>query len=243
MTMMSNSDAIKGWSTMPGGAMDEYDDQGDFAKRHLLNDNLLRLLGPVEGRKILDAGCGQGYLSRILAGRGANVVGVEPAEAMIGRARQIERERHQGIFYVQEDLSSLSDVGQPFDAVVCSMMLLAIPEWRSAMASCVSALRPGGRFVFSVTHPAFENLLGRWQDCGHYKVDRYLDEYEMPGEYAMDFHRPLSTYVEEVIRLGCRIVELCEPGLDEAAARECRTEGIESYVRLPNFLIVCVVRA
>jgi len=91
MSKMTNAEAIASWSAMPTAALDSYDDQGDFPKRHLLNNHLLRLLGPVAGRRVLDAGCGQGYLSRLLAGRGATVVGVEPADAMIGRARELER--------------------------------------------------------------------------------------------------------------------------------------------------------
>ncbi|MGD7706319.1 class I SAM-dependent methyltransferase [Microlunatus sp. Y2014] len=236
---MSNAEAIARWSAMPASAMDAYDDQGDFPKRHLLNDHLLRLLGPVRGHRVLDAGSGQGYFSRILARHGADVTGVEPADALIERSRQLEQDSPLGIAYHQEDLAQLPAFDQPFDAVVCSMVLLAIPDWRPAMASCVSALRPGGRFVFSVVHPAFENLWRTWQRHGHYQLDRYLDEYEIPSAQGMsDFHRPLSAYVNEVISLGCRITELCEPGLDPAVAQRSGIDGIESYVQLPNFAII-----
>ena len=50
------------------------DPEGDFVKQHLLNPHVLRLLGDVRGRRILDAGAGQGYFSRMLAARGARVV-------------------------------------------------------------------------------------------------------------------------------------------------------------------------
>lgn len=242
MSMITNAEAIAAWSAMPTEAVDAYDDQGDFPKRHLMNENLLRMLGPVEGRKVLDAGSGEGYFSRLLAGRGAEVIGVEPADALLARARRVEQQRGQGIKYVQADLSSLPDVGQPFDAVVCSMVLLAVPAWQAAMAACVDALKPGGRFVFSITHPAFENLFETWREHGCYQLDRYLDEYEMPGPYATDFHRPLSAYLNEAIRLGCRITEVCEPGLDPQVADESRIDGIESYVALPNFLIISAER-
>jgi 2-polyprenyl-3-methyl-5-hydroxy-6-metoxy-1,4-benzoquinol methylase len=238
MTPISNAEAIAAWSAMPTEAIDALDDQGDFVKRHLLNDNLLRMLGPIEGRRVLDAGCGQGYFSRLLAGRGADVVGVEPADALIQRARAIEDERGQGIRFVQADLSDLPAVGQPFDAVVCSMVLLSVPAWQTAMASCVHALKPGGRFVFSVSHPAFEDLLSSWRANGCYRVDRYLDEYEMPGTHATDFHRPLSAYINQAISLGCRIIEVCEPGLDPRTARDSGIDGIESHVALPAFVII-----
>ncbi|MGW7684743.1 class I SAM-dependent methyltransferase [Kribbella sp. NPDC054772] len=242
MSTISNSEAIAAWSAMPSDAIEAYDDQGDFPKRHLMNGNLLRMLGPVDGRKVLDAGSGEGYFSRLLAEGGADVVGVEPATALLARAQKIEQERRQGIRFVQADLSTLPEVGQPFDAVVCSMVLLAIPAWQSAMAACVGALKPGGRFVFSITHPAFENLYPTWRDHGHYQLDRYLDEYEMPEGRAPDFHRPLSAYINEVISLGCRVTELCEPRLDPQVARDSGIDAIESYVALPNFLIVSAER-
>lgn len=238
MSTFNNSDAIAAWSAMPTDAVESYDDQGDFPKRHLMNEYLLRLLGPLDGRKVLDAGSGEGYFSRLLAERGAEVVGVEPADALLARAQTIEQERGQGIRYVQADLSTLPDVGQPFDAVVCSMVLLAVPDWQAAMSACVQAVRPGGRFVFSITHPAFENLYGTWREHGHYRLDRYLEEYAIPEGYAPDFHRPLSTYLNRLIALGCRITEVCEPGLDPQVAQDSGIDAIESYVALPNFLII-----
>ncbi|SDT42565.1 class I SAM-dependent methyltransferase [Microlunatus soli] len=242
MSTISNSDAIAAWSAMPADTVESYDAQGDFPKRHLMNEHLLRLLGPLDGRKVLDAGSGEGYFSRLLAERGAEVVGVEPADVLLARAQTIERERGQGITYVRADLSTLPEVGQPFDAVVCSMVLLAVPDLQSAMSACVDAMRPGGRFVFSITHPAFENLYGTWRQHGHYRLDRYLEEYTLPDGYAPDFHRPLSAYLKVLIGLGCRITEVCEPGLDPQVARESGIDAIDAYVALPNFLIIAAER-
>ncbi|HEY3607565.1 MAG TPA: class I SAM-dependent methyltransferase [Pseudonocardiaceae bacterium] len=210
---------------------------GDFAKRHLVNPVLLRLLGDVRGRRVLDAGCGNGYFSRMLAERGAHVVGVEPADALVSFARERETELGQGVAYVQADLARLPELGGPFDAVVCSMVLMAIPDWRTAMRACVAALRPGGVFVFAVVHPAFEQLFGTWRAHGEYRVRRYLAEYEIDGPTATDFHRPISAYLNELASLGCRLRECAEPGLDPSAV-DPEIPGLDGYVHLPNFLIV-----
>jgi 2-polyprenyl-3-methyl-5-hydroxy-6-metoxy-1,4-benzoquinol methylase len=159
------------------------------------------LLGDVRGRRVLDAGCGNGYFSRMLAGRGAEVVGVEPTEVMSAFAREKETELRQGVTYVQADLTRLPDLGNPFDAVVCSMVLMAIPDWRPAMRACVRALRPGGLFVFAVVHPAFELLADSWREHGKYQVRRYLADYEIVGPSASDFHRPISAYLNELASL------------------------------------------
>ncbi len=231
---------------MPREAMEAMEPDGDFAKRHLINPVLLRMLGDLRGQRVLDAGCGHGYFSRMLAARGARVTGVEPTDAMFAYSQEKEHADPQGIRYVQADLTQLPDLGNGhgFDAVVCSMVLPAIPDWKPAMRACVQALRPGGLFVFSVNHPAFEQLLTTWREHGEYRARRYLAEYEIPLTYATDFHRPISAYLNELAALGCRLREIAEPGLDPDFAREARdtTPGIESYVHLPNFLIAAAER-
>ncbi|MEO3849387.1 class I SAM-dependent methyltransferase [Streptomyces sp. B8F3] len=241
MTSRANEIAIDQWNTSTTReAMETTAQEGDFAKRHLVNPTLLRMLGDVRGRRLLDAGCGNGYVSRILAGQGAQVVGVEPTDVMCAFAREREVELRQGITYVQADLTRLPDLGAPFDAVVCSMVLMAIPDWKPAMRACVEAVRPGGLFVFALVHPAFEQLLSTWQKHGEYRLQRYLEEYEIVGAVASDFHRPLSAYLNELASLGCRLREVAEPGLDSAVAAEVRSAlpEIDGYVRLPNFLFV-----
>lgn len=233
----TNDAAIRQWDvTTSREALEATADEGDFAKRHLVNPELLRLLGDVRGRRVLDAGCGNGYVSRLLAARRADVVGVEPTASMVGFCRDKEAELGQGVRYVQADLARLPDLDGEFDAVVCSMVLMAIPDWRPAMRACVTALRPGGLFVFAVVHPAFEGLWGTWRDHGEYRVRRYLADYELAGPSGVDFHRPISAYLNELAGSGCRLREVVEPGLDPAV--EPAMPGIEAYVHLPNFLIV-----
>lgn len=87
----------------------------------------------------------------MLADRGAHVVGVEPGQSLFDFAMEQETVAPQHIRYVQADLSALPDLGVPFDAVVASMVLPAIPDWTGAMRACVHALKPNGLFVFTVT--------------------------------------------------------------------------------------------
>jgi 2-polyprenyl-3-methyl-5-hydroxy-6-metoxy-1,4-benzoquinol methylase len=237
----TNDAAIARWSAMPRNAVEATAHDGDFAKRHLINPVLLRMLGEVSGRRVLDAGCGSGYLSRMLAERGALVVGVEPGQAAFDFAVEREAQQPLGIRYVQADLCKLPDLGAGFDAVVSSMVLLAIPDWVGAMRACVSALAPGGVFVFSIIHPCYELLWPTWREHGEYRTREYLAEYEIDSPFGVDFHRPLSAYLNTLVDLGCRLREMAEPGLEPAAAAT-GPEGIDAYVHLPNFLIVAAER-
>src|SRR5262245_22478423 len=140
MSAWTNESAIGQWARTPREALAATAVDGDFAKRHLLNADVVRLLGEVAARRVLDAGCGNGYLSRILASRGAHVVGVEPAQALYEFAVAAEADEPRGIRYVQADVCAMPDLGAPFDAVVASMVLQSVPDWREALRACVSAL-------------------------------------------------------------------------------------------------------
>lgn len=242
MSEWTNQTAIDRWGAVPRDLLAEIPEGGDFCRRHLLNPALLRLAGPVSGRRVLDAGCGDGYLARMLAKAGAAVTGIEPAPSLFDFAVDSERAEPLGITYLQADLCRMpgsADLAH-FDAVVANMVLQAIPDWASALAACVAALRCGGRLVFSVNHPCFEQLAGTWRRYGAYQITEYLAEYSIELKYGPNFHRPLSTYLNEVIGLGLRIVEIAEPGLDAAAAaaEPDQFDDEHPYVHLPNFLLV-----
>src|SRR5690349_11351644 len=113
----SNDEVIAAWASAAGEAAN-FGEEGDFGRKHLLNPTIFALLGDVTGRRILDAGCGQGYLSRMLARRGAIVSGVEPAEGWFHYSLARETVEPLGITYLQRDLSALTGLEHRFDAVV-----------------------------------------------------------------------------------------------------------------------------
>ena len=237
----TNEEAIRRWAGFPREALDAMEPDGDFARRHLLNPVLLRMLGDVRGLRILDAGCGHGYLSRILAGRGAQLTGVEPAQPLYDYAAEREAGQPLGIRYVQADLCRLPDLGDPFDAVVANMVFLGIPDWAEAMRACIDALAAGGLLVFSITHPCFEQLGSSWREHGEYRTREYFAEYEIAERYASDFHRPLSAYLNQLASLGCYLREVAEPALDPGIAAAAGPDA-EACVHLPNFLVVAAER-
>ena len=238
---MEVSDANRGTVDAYSGLSDEFYDQlgddGGFQRRTLLNPAIFRLLGDVDGRKMLDAGCGHGYLSRLLARRGAEVTGVESADVPLDHARRREEEEPLGIRYLQRDLSRLGDLGSAFDAVVANMVLLDIPDWEAALADCVRVLAPGGLLVYSLHHPCWvPGNFESWAARGGVEITHYLDDHVQDvGGVAPNFHRPLSRYLNETIRLGCDLVEILEPQL---ARDDMETDDHEILTRVPNFIVI-----
>src|SRR5437763_5467774 len=146
---MANRDIIQRWSAGFQQA-EQFGAEGDFARRHLLNPAIFSLLGVARGKRILDAGCGQGYLCRLLARKGASVTGVEPAEALIRYALRREERDQLGIEYVQADLSTWTPPSEPFDAVIANRVLMDIPDYEPALKNCVAALVGQGGLIVSL---------------------------------------------------------------------------------------------
>ncbi|MEP6527906.1 MAG: class I SAM-dependent methyltransferase [Nocardioidaceae bacterium] len=238
----SEDECIAQWGQMSRSALAELDPDGGFEKRHLLNPAVLRMLGDVAGKRVLDAGSGQGYFSRMLAERGARVVSLEPAESLFQFSVEREAELSQGIDLIQADLTTV-DLPAEFDAVVANMVFLAIPRWKRALRATISALRPGGQLIFSIDHPCFEGIGQNWRSDHSIEVTDYLTEYAMPRRHATDFHRPLQTYLNAVTNNGGTITEIAEPRLDPSlVGAPDAPDGAEALTHIPNFLIVSARR-
>ncbi|MCU0548179.1 MAG: class I SAM-dependent methyltransferase [Leptolyngbya sp. Prado105] len=120
---------------------------------------LLQLCQPAEGLHILDLGCGEGYCSRELRRCGADRVhGMDLSQRMIDAARSQEIQEPLGIQFEAGCATSLSQFSEAeFDLVVAVFLFnyLSIEQTQQCMAEVVRVLRPGGRFIFSIPHPAF----------------------------------------------------------------------------------------
>ena len=120
-----------------------------------------RMLDLQPGERVLDIACGNGLTSRRMAAMGAEVVATDFSEEMIAYARRRTTEYEGRLtFDVLDatDETALLALGEgQFDAAICHMALFDMAEIDPLMRSLRRLLRPGGRFVFSVIHPCFNN--------------------------------------------------------------------------------------
>lgn len=104
--------------------------------------DLLPLLDPEPGERILDLGCGTGQLTAKIAESGAHVIGLDRSVEMIGQARQ----NYPNLEFKLADAVSFAFSGE-FDAVFSNAALHWIRQPEKVIRSMASSLRPGGRFV------------------------------------------------------------------------------------------------
>ena len=225
--------------------------------------------GKREGLKVLDLACGQGVLCRKLAAAGCRVTGVDAAEALIAAAKEREARDGLGIRYVVADVTRLADeegkLGAGLEAGVFDAVTIVLavqnmtplsPVWRA----CRAALKPGGKLVIVMMHPAFRiprrsdwlwepSVEGGTQSriIRRYLSSESIEIQTHPGLAAhgknatttTHFHRPLQAYINTLGNAGLlidHIEEWTSHKFSEAGPRKAALD--RSRKEIPMFLAI-----
>jgi SAM-dependent methyltransferase len=224
----STSETVRGnRSWWDAAAADYLAEHGDFLgdDRFVwcpegLDEEDAALLGDVRGLDVLEVGCGAAQCSRWLAARRARVVGLDLSAGMLDQARELGRRpgapAPAGL--IQADARALPLADGTFDVAFSAygaVPFVADPE--RIMGEVARVLRPGGRWVFALTHPvrwAFPDDPG---PGGLTATRSYFDrtpyvETDAAGRvlYA-EHHRTLGDRVQDVVQAGLRLERLVEP--------------------------------
>jgi 2-polyprenyl-3-methyl-5-hydroxy-6-metoxy-1,4-benzoquinol methylase len=233
-------------------AWDDFVEHGDYYRSELHGPALLDACGDLAGRDVLDLGCGQGWFTRRLAGRGARVTGVDWSPRLIERARRYEADAPQGARYAVLDAAQVDAHFAPasFDLVTGCMSLMDMPAPGAALAAARALVRPGGRIVMSVTHPVTEATYRAWErDAQGRKLSLRIDRYFEAGTTLVDwnmarvatpfrtvvYRKTLEQWSALIEEAGLVITRLREPRPDaETIARRIE---LADAARVPFFLL------
>lgn len=167
----------------------------------------------LDGLDILDAGCGPGLYSEILAGRGARVHAIDVTPEMVEIARA--RLSPFGIEVTCADLAAplawLRD-GQ-FDLVLSPLVLDHIRDWHKTLAEFHRVTRPGGSLVISLNHPMSDWKLQDGQGV-YYDTELYALDWVSFGDpvpRVTAYRRPLEAALNPLIETGWTIDRILEP--------------------------------
>lgn len=210
--------------------------QYDNSELDILHPVLHAEMGDVCGKVVADYGCGEGKLLRELADRGAHVHGYDISAAMIDAS--LARVPDATLAVIESGRMPVVDAS--LDAVVSNLTFMMVPtrdEVSAIFTDIARALRPGGSFVYCVTHPAFidkrfstyHNVFSRPFHYGEEGVAYQFvlhrrDGNEVTDEAFIDHHYSLETYLN---LLG-------ENGLSFQRLREVMLPG----ERFPPYLVV-----
>jgi 2-polyprenyl-3-methyl-5-hydroxy-6-metoxy-1,4-benzoquinol methylase len=135
----------------------------DRFRTELTDEVVLDALGPCEGLRVLDAGCGEGYLARELARRGAKVTGLDTSSALINAGRGEAERLGLTVEHYVASIESIPGRDHTFDAVVCNHVMTGVNDPAAALKEIGRVTKPRGRIVILMLHPCFYtgNTAGR----------------------------------------------------------------------------------
>ncbi|HYB68835.1 MAG TPA: class I SAM-dependent methyltransferase [Candidatus Acidoferrales bacterium] len=237
----------------------------DYFRDEMNNPAALKIVGRVKDKQLLDLSCGEGYNTRILAKKGARVVGVDFSKEMIKQARQREKRDRLGIRYYVSDAADLKELESAcFDVVTCFMALMDIERYEDAISQVARVLKKNGRFVFSITHPCFEygdtvggEPIAEWKyeegkenategKPGHLEIRRYFGITRCEVSWDMNrlvkpfrttaFHRTLTDYFEALHKSGFVVTRLVEPRPTSRGVSEY--PSLRKHMLIPHSIII-----
>ena len=163
---MSQSTATASGQTSPSANVDDseiakfselasrwWDPSSEFKPLHQINPLRLNHIDNrvgLDGKRVLDVGCGGGILAESMAARGARVTGIDLSAAALSVARLHLLESGEQVEYldIAAEAMAAQSPGQ-FDVVTCLEMLEHVPDPASTVRACCELVRPGGKVFFS----------------------------------------------------------------------------------------------
>ncbi|WP_312034564.1 class I SAM-dependent methyltransferase [Actinoplanes sp. TBRC 11911] len=176
------------------------------------------LLGDVRGKRVLELGAGAAAGSRWLHQQGAEVTALDLSAGMLRHARAGERRTGVRVPLVQADALALPFADSVFD-IVCTAFgaIPFVADSAAAMREVARVLRPGGRWVFSLTHPMRWIFWDEPDESGLVARNSYFDrspyvETDEDGTPTyLEQHRTLGDRVRELVAAGFVLHDLIEP--------------------------------
>ena len=240
------------WTKLARAGYDTYRD-------HLNTPAFFELLPDIAGLSGLDIGCGEGHNTRLLARRGAQVIGIDIAENFIAHARQAEADEPLGIEYRVASAVELPFGDRTVDFATGFMSFMDVPEKDRVFAEAFRVLQPGGFLQFSICHPCFDtphrrNLRdaeGRTYaiEIGDYfrNLEGNVDEWVfsaappeatagLPKFKTPRFTRTLSQWLNLLFETGFRLERLAEPRPTDETVHIC--PGLQDAQIVSYFLHV-----
>ena len=194
----------------------------DIYRTELTHHAILGALDPQPGETIVDAGCGEGWLSRASAQKGADVVGVDLCPEFIEAARSASNGQVNHPSYELGDVRDLPVADKFADVVVSNHVLNDIPDPDTAIKEFARVLRDHGRLVILLLHPCFYTAQAeRVEHAQPFLAGEYFNQriVRQPFKIAgitspaetVTYVYPLEFYFSALTQAGFAVTKLSEP--------------------------------
>ncbi|MEE1675553.1 bifunctional GNAT family N-acetyltransferase/class I SAM-dependent methyltransferase [Agarivorans aestuarii] len=203
---------------------------------HYERPSLQAMLGDLQGKRVLDLGCGSGVYAEYLLAEGAVVTAIDGSAEMI----ELVNQKLAGkVRCYQQDLGAglPEESDASYDMVICPLMLHYLEDLNPLFADVKRVLVSGGQFVFSTHHPMVD--IEASSSGNYFATELITEQWDTVGKpVAVSFYRrPLSALIGALSNNGMLLAELSEGKPSEAL----KTISLEHYQRLsehPQFLFI-----
>jgi SAM-dependent methyltransferase len=176
------------------------------------------LLGDVTGRRVLEIGCGAAQCSRWLREHGADPVATDISAGQLAQGRRLDRKTGVAVPLVQADAQRLPFADSSFD-LACSAYggVPFVADSARVMREVARILRPGGRWVFSTTHPVrwcFRDdpgPAGLVVEASYFDRRAYVEQDDDGTATYVEHHRTIGDRVREIVAAGLELIDIVEP--------------------------------
>ncbi|MBO4450599.1 MAG: class I SAM-dependent methyltransferase [Clostridiales bacterium] len=212
---------------------------------------LISLLPDLEGKRILDLGCGSGERCIDYIKRGAaKVTGIDISEKMLEAAKNENADPR--ITYIRMPMEDIGELNETFDVAISSLALHYVEDFEGVVKNVYRLLNDGGIFLFSQEHPlstCYSGDADRWTRDGngrkiHANIANYCVEGRKDSTWFVEgiqrYHRMFSTIVNTLADNGFEILKMAEPYPTDALV-EKYPEYYDLYHK-PDFLFVKAVK-
>ena len=198
-------------------------DQNQIESRRAATDEaILQAVMRYEPRRVLDVGCGEGWLTRALANRSVEVVGVDGCNALVDRAILKGGGCFRAIGY-DDIIADQAILGQSYDMIVCNFSLLG-EEIGDLLRSLQQAIVSDGHLLIQTIHPFTSSQEQPYVDG--WKIETFNNFGGAFRESMPWYYRTVSSWFQQVSESGWRICEFQEP--------------IHSQTKIPlSLLLIC----
>ena len=195
------------------------------------------LFPDVNGKDVLDLGCGYGWHCKYAAEQGAkSVLGIDQSRLMIAEA-----DKRNAAPCVQYRVCSLQDYDYPaeaYDLVISNLVLHYVEDLDTVYRNVFETLRPGGVFLMNIEHPTFTAGVNQtFAADGAWPVDNYyypgLRETNFLGHTVTKYHHTLTQILMGLIKAGFRL-----EAVEEAMPPEAWRSAMPEEMRRPMMLLV-----
>jgi len=212
-----------GWDKNGSEYLHFFNSPVDAGRRGLIDPVILELCRP-QGKHILDLGCGEGYLSRLLKKHKAReATGIDVSADLIAKAKSLDPEGDYRLLdIVREDFHF-----NQLDAVIANMVLHNLPDLADVFRKISATLKPRGMLIASILNPYYAYPVGTWKRqirsilSGDFKPHLQIKNYFLARKQSKvlsgtrtefeHYHHQMADYINEAVKHGLILKTMIEP--------------------------------